>query len=399
MNRTLLLSTVFAVLLLFTTGCWDRRELNDLGIVVGMGIDKAGKQYDVSFQVVNPKEVAAKKGGFGSTPVIVYRASGHTINEAMREVTTASPRRFYTAHLRVVVISEAIARDGMGNVLDLLSRDWEMRTDFNLVVTKGTSAADALRVLTPLESIPASGMFKSLEMSEKVWAPTLGVTLDRLINDLVSEGKHPVLTGLQVRGERAVGRTKKNITEIEPSVSLKYFGLAVFKRDKLIGWLNEDESKGYNYIRNNVRGTVGHMACPEGGKVALQVVRSKTKLKGRVVDGNPSIDVEVRIEANVGEVECRIDLTKMQTIAELEKRSRQKMEKVIKTAIANVQKKYKVDIFGFGEEIHRADPKAWKRLKHHWDKEFTKLPVNVTVETKIRRLGTVSNSFLQEMKK
>jgi len=387
------------VLLLLLTGCWNRRELNDLGIAVGLGLDKVGKQYQVSAQVVDPAEVAAKKGASARTPVILFRASGNTIAEALRKLTTESPRRIYVAHLRMLVIGESLAREGMGKALDFLSRDQELRTDFFIVVAKGTRAENTLKILTSLEDIPAVKLFSSLQTSEENWAPTLAVTLDELITDLVSEGKHPVLTSLELKGNKEAGQTRKNVEVLKPLVRLEYTGLAVFKKDKLIGWLSPEESKGYNFLVDNVNTTIGHLTCPDGGKLGVEVIRAKTIRKGQVKNGKPQINVEVRIEQNVGEVACKIDLTKPKTIYELEKKSEQRVTGIIENAIKKVQKTYKVDIFGFGKAIYRADPAAWQKLKKNWDKTFVNLPVNVKVDVKIRRLGTVSNSFLNEMKK
>ncbi|GJM82918.1 hypothetical protein HMSSN139_54140 [Paenibacillus sp. HMSSN-139] len=63
--------------------------------------------------------------------------------------------------------------------------------------------------MTPLEPLPANKLFASLETSENNWSPTLSITLDELINDLTSEGKHPVLTGLRILGDPKTGQTKK----------------------------------------------------------------------------------------------------------------------------------------------------------------------------------------------
>lgn len=61
MKRTGLLLCICISIVVFVTGCWNRRELNELAIAVGMGIDKSGDQYEVSVQVVEPSEVAGKK--------------------------------------------------------------------------------------------------------------------------------------------------------------------------------------------------------------------------------------------------------------------------------------------------------------------------------------------------
>ncbi|MGM0880392.1 MAG: Ger(x)C family spore germination protein [Bacillota bacterium] len=384
---------ICSLLLLFPlSGCWNRRELNELGISVGIGIDKAEKGYRVSVQVVNPGEVAAAKTSGNRTPVTLYEATGDTIFEAIRKMTTISPRVIYLAHLRVLVFGESLAREGIENPLDHFSRDHEIRTDFFIVIAKGSTAKDVLKVLTPIEKLPANKLYLSLVASQKVWAPTATVTLDELMTDIISEGKSPVLTAVKVTGG-SKGQSQSNVEKIDPPGRLRYTGLAVFKKDKLIGWLDEKESKGYSYIRNKVTNTVGTLGCPEGGKIAVEVMKSKTKIKGKVNNGKPQIDIEVRLEENVGEVECEIDLTKRKTIEDLEKSAEKKVASIMLDAIHTVQKKFKVDIFGFGEEIHRADPAAWKRLKQNWDEQFTHLDINVKTDVQIRRIGTVSNSF------
>ena len=72
-------STACLLLLLIAstllTGCWNRRELNEIAIAVGLGLDTDGDGYLVSVQVVNPGEVANGKGG-GQSPATLYKATG-----------------------------------------------------------------------------------------------------------------------------------------------------------------------------------------------------------------------------------------------------------------------------------------------------------------------------------
>jgi spore germination protein KC len=399
MNRQWLSLLVVFMALIPLTGCWDRRELNELGISVAMGIDKIDNEYQVTAQVVQPGEVAQKKSGAVSgTPVTMYEARGVTIFEALRKMTTTSPRIIYAAHLRVVLLGEDLARDGIGQAMDLLSRNYELRTDFYIIVAKGTTAAKALSILTPLEKIPADKLFKSIETSEKSWAPITAVTLDELIMDFVSEGKHPVLSGAEVIGNEDIGRFNKNIETLRPAAELHNAGLAVFRKDKLLGWLNEEESKGYNYILNNVKSTVGHVSCPNGGNIALEVIHSEAKIKGYVSNQIPRLKLDLRSVQDVGEVECRIDLTQVATFQDLEQRAQKELLRILNQTIDVVQTKYKVDIFGFGNAIHRSDPKAWKWLKKDWDKHFAEASIDVNVQLKIKRTGTITNSFFEQVK-
>jgi len=403
MNQRFVLVFILFCASSILAGCWNRRELNDIAIAVALGFDKSGDQYAVSAQIVNPGEVAAKKGGGDKgAPVVTYTEKGDTVFEALRKILTQSPRKIYLSHVRIVVFGEELAKEGIGKTLDFLSRDHEMRTDFFIAVAKGIPAEKTLRLYTiPQEIIPANKLFKSIEAASNAWAVASKVTLDELIADIVSEGKHPVLTGVGLAGPKnnEETETKKNVERIKPISNLYIRGMAVFKHDKLVGWLNEDESKGYNYTQGNVKSTVVEVACPKGGKLGVEVVRTKEKVKGKIGKyERPQIAIELRVEANVADVECDIDLSRNQSIYELEKRTEQEIKNVIEAAVQKAQEKYKVDIFGFGEVFYRSEPKAWKKMKKDWDEQFADLPVNVKVDVKIRRLGTITKSFQDKLK-
>lgn len=377
------------------TSCWDRNELNDIAIAVGMGLDKQDDQVQVTVQIVNPGEVAANKGGGGySPPITTYSTSEATLLEAIRKLTTAAPRQIFTSHLRILVIGEQLAREGIVKVLDGIDRNYQMRSDFYIIIARETTAKDVLGVLTTIEKIPANKMFTMLEMSEEVWAPTTNVKIDDFIQDVSSPTKDAVLTGIRIIGDQEAGKTLKNLEKTEPPATLQYSGIALFKKDKLIDWLDEDESKGFNYIMGNVNNTVGHSKCPEEGVFGVEVTRSQSIVKGKIVRGKPKILIDLYTEENISEVQCKLDLTKPETILKLEKLAEENMKKILEAAIDKA-KKNKTDIFGFGNFIEDASPKAWTMLKDDWDKEFANLDISINVDVKIRRLGTINNP-LQE---
>lgn len=398
-RRSALISCLLLLLLgLLVSGCWNRREMNDLAIAVGMGIDKADNgEYEVFVQVVDPSEVSARKPSGNRAPVTLYSAKGNTVFQAIRRMTTITPRKVYFSHLRIFVFGEEMAREGISKPLDFLSRDQELRTDFYLVVAKGTTARDILNFYTPLDKIPANKMYKSLEVSDKTWAPTVGVRLDDLITNLTSYGKDAVLTGILIQGDREAGKKKKNVELIETQALLKYSGIAIFKGDKLVGWMNEAESKGYSNLTDNLQNTYVQIPCKSGGKAGVEVIRSKTKVKAKVINNRPEINVSIRTEANVADVECNIDTSQQSTLNQLEQAAEQVMTLHSTKSLQRAQA-LSADIFGFGEAVHRAYPGYWNQHKERWDELFKELLVNIQVDLKIVRTGTIGNSFLRDVK-
>ena len=126
----LLLSLIFLL-----SGCWDKRELNELAITMALGIDKSEDGYKVTAQVAVPAELSAK-GGPGHSQIVLFQATGKTVEDALRKLTKEAPRIIYPGHLQMLVFGESLAKEGIGKPLDFMSRNWEVRADYYVVVAK-----------------------------------------------------------------------------------------------------------------------------------------------------------------------------------------------------------------------------------------------------------------------
>ncbi|REK76846.1 Ger(x)C family spore germination protein [Paenibacillus paeoniae] len=378
------------------TGCWNRRELDELGILSGVAIDRAGKDYQVAAQVIIPDQVNSRTGG-GKAPVTLYKAKGATLFEAFRNLTTTSPRKIYTAHIQTLVLSEEVAHEGVAKVLDLLVRNQETRMNYVVMVAKQVPAEQIMNVLTPLEKVPADSLFNSLETSSNIWSPVSKITVDMLMDQLTTEGIHPVLPGVTTTGNAPASQAATK-EEIDVPVKLVLSELAVFKGDKLAGWLSPSEARGYNYITDKVKSSVGHLKCPDGKLLAIEIIRTKTKLKCMLVNGEPVIEVLVETDSNIGEETCNLDISSPVTIKELEQNAEIRANTLMKKSVDTMQQKYKIDIFGFGNLIYKTHPKLWKTLEKDWDEHFSKLQVIYKTKMHIRNTGMTSNSLTRIMK-
>ncbi|WP_336784268.1 Ger(x)C family spore germination protein [Paenibacillus illinoisensis] len=399
MNKYIRLVLSLVVLLPLLTGCWDRKELNDLGIMLGLGVDKDGDKIKVSAQVVVPNEVSSKSGGGKGTPVTQYQATADTLFEAIQKLTETSPRRIFMAHVRILVFGEEYARkDGIYDVMEAMTREPSVRPDYYVMVARKTTASKVLDLLTPLENIPAEKLFTSLDVSAKTWSPTTTVTGDQLLDYMLTPGIQPVITGVEIIGNQDVSGSKDNISSIRTPASLHTTGLSVFKKDKLIGWLTEEESKGYNYIRDNVVSTVSDLPCGNGGTVTFKALRTSTKRKAKIVDGQPVIHIKLENVSSIASVECGIKIGSMETLRKLEEESEERLIELMQTSVNSVRREYHADIFGFGQEVYHADPKLFKKMEDDWNKHFDNLDIKYEANVQIKRTGTLDNSFKDELK-
>lgn len=390
-KKTLLIVSI--LLLIVLTGCWSRRELNELSIVTAIAIDKVEEKYKVTAQILNVDEIVGETQG--NRPVVsTYTMEGRTVFEALRMLITQTPRKLYVAHLRLLVLGEDIAKEGIQKPIDFLSRDHEFRTDFFIVISKEKDAESILNVLTPIEKNPAVKIYNSIEDSEQAWAPTKGVRLNELITKLIAEGDNPTLTGVFITGEKKKGGAMNNVERIPSPTMIEIDHLGVFKGDQLIGWLNKDEGKGYNYITDNVQTTLGVREI-EGTSITIEIFNSTTDVKALVKDQEAKIVVSMELEGSIGEVygETTID---EEMISKVEKGFEEQLSELVCVSISKA-KEFKTDIFGFGEKIHIKDPKLWKDLKDTWNEEgFVNLEVIIEPSVKIRRTGTIQNAVYEK---
>jgi len=400
-HKRLILFITFGIFLL--TGCWSQKELTDLAFVsaLGIDIDKEGK-YLLTIQIVNPSNVASGKQSAGQTsPITIYSSSGNNIIEASRRATKEVSRRLYYAHANLIVISEELAKEeGIYEIFDAVERDPEFRTTTSVVIANGTKAGDIVKVLTPLEKIPANKVIKTLEFSEQRWGEFINVNIQDLIKNLISAGKEPVLSGFKLYGVVEKGKKMESNQQSTPETVLSAQGMAIFKDGKLIDWFEGEEARGTTLILNKVKST-GMNINWKGKKeaIAYEMVRQNTKVSMKSSNKDlPSIIIHVRAEGDIGEVTVPVNLNDTNVLLEIEKEVEKEVKKEIKMAVQHAQK-IKSDIFGFGEAVHVSDPKEWKRLKHDWnDVHFPQLKVEVVVDAYVRRTGIRNKSYLSSIK-
>lgn len=157
------LLTVWLILSLILTGCWNSRELNDLAIVSGIGIDLTANngEFRVTFQVVNPSASSTSMGsGNGMPAVTVISASDRTVFGALRKASKRATRQLFFAHSQLVVVGESLARSGIEGLFDIFERSHELRLNSPVLISRNSDAASVLKILTTLESLPSMGVVK-----------------------------------------------------------------------------------------------------------------------------------------------------------------------------------------------------------------------------------------------
>lgn len=386
MKKLLFVLVILANILL--GGCLSEGELNEIGTAVSVGIDKSKDGYLVTYQVMNPRSIASKAPN--EAPIVLYTESGKDLFQIKRKITEQSPRKMYHSHLRTVIFSEEIAREGIQDLLDFFIRGHEYRTDYYFLIAKETTAHNILKVITPLESVSQMEAYDILKNSEEEWAPTKTIKIFELVNKIISEGDNPVMIGVEIFNPKDKSDSNDNLKRSD-ATRLSVTGLGVFKNGQLLGWLTENESKAYNYITGNIKST-GEYIEYEQNRIAFEIIKAKSKRKVYMLNGKPAINVDISWEHDIAASTGDLDLTDEDIIEKVNNKAEERLVLECNNVVKRAKEEFGSDIFGFGEDIHRAYPKLWKDIKNDWNDEFAELTVNFNVSAKMNNLGLGTES-------
>ena len=135
------------------SGCWDARELDSLVIVLGLGIDPDGDNYEVIIHSPITEITANQPEQEGLQPKFrTLSGSGRTIFEAGRNLTSVLSRRTYWPHTSAIVLNNQLSSYGIHHVVDFFVRDTERRLLTYVVLTDRT-AKEILNIKPSLETL------------------------------------------------------------------------------------------------------------------------------------------------------------------------------------------------------------------------------------------------------
>ncbi len=385
------------LLMVLLTGCWNRLELNELSVIIGTSIDWQEDKYHVSFQVINPSAISTQTGGGGggNSPISVFSTSGTTVLEAIQKINLESPRTPFFAHNRVLIISENLAKEkGISEVIDFFLREGETRETMDIALSKG-DPRDILEILLPQEKISANGIDQMFRKTEDNLSAVKRIRLSEFAKSFVSSSANAIAPEITIKGKDGEQQSSLDaLKKTTKSTVLKIGDIGVFKKGKLAGWLDQNESKGINWINNEINNTVIPFSCSENEETTstFQVERSKTKIKPIIKEDKIIIQAKIKPEGVLQETGCNMDLTQPQYIQKLEKEIEKQIEVDIYTTW-EAAKELQADVFQFGSKIHAKYPKEWKKLKPDWDQKLTEIELKLTINASVERTGMINDPF------
>ncbi len=359
------------------SGCWNYTEINEQANVSSIAIDKGedGKKYHITAELIS----ATADTKEANTPISFVEGDGNSVLDAFRKMVSVSSKKLYFGHCKIVVLSEDIAREGFLPILDMIMRDAEVRMTIDFIVSKEKTAKEILFQKPILEQIVGYEIDTSLDQNEDVLFESKKREAYQIHNVLKSKGVSLMLPAVDV------------ISLHKGETTFRLNGVAVFKEDKLLGFMDQEDTKSCLFANDQIKG--GALSIPldriRDNYMTAEITKNKTKVTPVLKDGKLSMEILISTDVNIEQFTPYGDMALESSCELINQYIEQRVSKVVK----KVQQNYGVDIFGFGSIIHRTQPKLWEQYKDNWDEIFLTLPVSVKSSTNIKSSGAIYKSL------
>lgn len=350
---------IIFILLISNTGCWSRRELEELAFVLALGIDKGDDGEFILYAQIGKAQQEAGGGDGEGGEIVVIEGKGKTIVQAYDQMFEVANRRLFLSHARLVIISEELAKSGINRILDFLQRDIRIRSTTLIAVGQGD-------IKEILESQPVLGGITGLAIKDSMrfnWerSKILRKELYEMVRDIKEGDAELTLPIITMEGEK---------------VAIK--NAAYFQNTTMKGTLDNKEVLGLLWLVGDVRhGSITINPNPKDSRyITLELMDTKVSINP--VEGSKGLVFHIKVDQQLRVADDQTNLT----VSQIE----QEVNRYIKNTIletVNLAKEEGVDFIGFGKRYRRKYPKKWDEDK--WIEKFKESEVIIKVNSIINR--------------
>ncbi|WP_289138936.1 Ger(x)C family spore germination protein [uncultured Brevibacillus sp.] len=402
MNKRIVSLCLFVTLLTLVAGCWDQVQIEERGFVVGVTIDvprssetekkanqeapdkpKGKQRFLMTHQIVIPGGLISGSqgisGGQNTTDEAFLNLSseGDSLFEVSRELSTRISRNPFYQHLKILVVSEEIARQAstFTDAVDILLRDPDSRRSSKVFISKG-DARKVIEVRPKTEKIPS------------LYINSVGENINknsRMLPEVTIGDVHQYLLNQYSFALPRIVAEKEEV---------KVAGSAIFStKNKLIGFLGEEETEGLNFLTGHVKGGL-LKAKYKDNLIVLNIHGAKKSVEADIRDKKRiKFTIKIQCEGTIFESYAKIDLLNAAIMQQLQAAFAKENERLCRDTIRKVHQDLKADAIGLGSHLKQNHYSLWKQIRDDWEqgqKLFEKSEIHVEANVYIRNIGGIN---------
>lgn len=404
MKRSLLL--LFMLSCLFT-GCWDRSQLEDNYYVIKLGLDR----YDetrllVSVQVaITPYLTSGVLGGGVQTddPASACHTMttlAGTVTQAIHMLNSSLTRSLSMKHLRAVIIGEELAREGVEPVMMELWRESTVRGTALTAQARGKTAQEVLTSCRSIGEVNLARVPEGYLLQHKRYHLAPPVRTHHFMTRMAAEGGDPYLPAVGINpltegtpGD-LTGRQRSALPGEMPRLGgnpVEFLGTAVFRKDRLAGFLNVDETQMMLALRGEMGKAYVTFPDPDWPEKRITMrfqQENLPKYQATMLGGKPHIRIRLLFEGELLAAPGGTDWVPPENRVRLEEAASREAEDRIKELVSRLRQ-WRADPVGFGHlyrsQFARRD--QWEQFRWRERLDRKELAVDCSVQMRIRRYG------------
>lgn len=366
------------------TGCYNYKELNNLGITTSVSIDYQDDNFYVIAEVVNPVKQQDASSGEKSS-FITFTSSASSLQEAFRKVVLESPRQLYASQLQIIILSEEVVNNHLPEVLEYFSRDPETRTEIKVIIAKNHESTESITIQTLLSDFSSSNILESLKLQGKVYGITYELTVNELLNMYMDPYLEITMPSMILYGDLEEGNEKENLTTSVPKAKVMIDTNAVIKDNKILGYLDTEEAKIVNLMNGKTKQTILNIPYNDG-YIVFEPNRIKVSKNADVK--NNIVKIKVSGYAKIKEIQTLIDTKDTKEVDKINKYLNKEIEDMVTSTFNNIRDKYNTDIFEFRQLFYRTDYSYFNKYCNNWYEDiFPNTKIEVSSDIKLYEKG------------
>ena len=352
----------------FIAGCSNIEQLDDKMIIHGVGIDRVENTFELTIQKFSVTGSNEKEEG-----AQVVKTKGNSLMDAFSDLSLQTGKTPMFSQNLVLAIGEETAYNGINDILDFFVRYYESRPTVKIIIVKG-KAESVLSFKKDDKLIMAKDIMAITE-SERINSKVMSSNIFQFVGALKNSTLDPIASIVSVE--------MQNDEEI-----LAANGTAVFKDDKLAGFIDTNSTRGALIINNRLNGGTEVIDVESVGKVSYSLEKSKSKVKFKLENGKPIYNIIIKINTNIYEIERDIKTQLPDNAFNLmEEALISRIKTITSQAIYKSIFEYNSDIFGFGQIALKSDKEYFRTVENNWDQAMKEAKYNIDVSVKIDDTG------------
>lgn len=424
------LKLLLALLFIFPlAGCFGN-EPNDIAYIVALGFDKSedNLNYKITMQFAKPTQIsggASEEGGKGGPNIvenIVVEAPN--IYAGLDTANHIVSKKFSLYHTKLFVFSQEVAKEGVDDLLETMSRSEEIRPDVYIAVSVGSANEYLTEVKPVIELNPAKYYQLTYDKNDSAGFPrcTLqdfyfientnycdaAVPLAGIIKSEDSEEENGQSSQSEQKSEEGGELTEnannknapvndkgfeykiKNYTAGEVSIQeenkSETMGMAIFSDKKMVGTMGGIDSVIYNILKGEYRGSYVTFYDDKASNmpVTVKIIQQKKPLVTINID-EKTINIKTYLESDFYSLTSDNVIEK--DISHFEEMAKKEIEDACTEFIRYTRDTYNADILALGLKAKKYFLTDESFKEYNWREKFKEYEISVETDFKVKRTG------------